>query len=113
LPHFAQTSQGNVIYFPKAGTYQNIEEFLTAKANKANKDVGSSSFFPLLFRLIRLRGGSFLQDLYDFEKILMAKKVNDVALQNRRRRRAGVSAGTHDADKFPPEGNGPPHEMNG
>jgi hypothetical protein len=31
-------SQGNVIYFPKAGTYQNIEEFLTAKANKANKD---------------------------------------------------------------------------
>jgi hypothetical protein len=31
-------NQGNVIYFPKAGTYQNIEEFLTAKANKANKD---------------------------------------------------------------------------
>jgi hypothetical protein len=30
--------QGKVIYFPKAGTYQNIEEFLTAKANKANKD---------------------------------------------------------------------------
>jgi hypothetical protein len=37
--------QGNIIYFPKAGTYQNIEEFLTAKANKANKDVGSNSFF--------------------------------------------------------------------
>jgi hypothetical protein len=39
--------EGAVIYFPKAGTYQSIEEFLTAKANKANKDVGSySSFLP-------------------------------------------------------------------
>jgi hypothetical protein len=35
---FLVNGQGNVIYFPKAGTYQNIEEFLTAKANKANKD---------------------------------------------------------------------------
>jgi hypothetical protein len=26
------------LYFPKAGIHQNIEEFLTAKANKANKD---------------------------------------------------------------------------
>jgi hypothetical protein len=32
--------------------------------------------FPFLFRLIRLRGVSFLQELYDFEKILAVKKVN-------------------------------------
>jgi hypothetical protein len=32
--------------------------------------------FPFLFRLIRLRGGSFLQELCDFEKILTVKKVN-------------------------------------
>jgi hypothetical protein len=36
--------------------------------------------FPFLFRLIRLRGGSFLQELYDFEKILAVKKVNADAL---------------------------------
>jgi hypothetical protein len=27
-------SQGNVIYFSKAGIYQNIEEFLTTKAHQ-------------------------------------------------------------------------------
>jgi hypothetical protein len=32
--------------------------------------------FLFLFRLFRLRGGSFLQELYDFEKILVVKKVN-------------------------------------
>jgi hypothetical protein len=30
-------------------------------------------FFPFLFRL---RGGYFLQELYDFEKILTVKKLN-------------------------------------
>jgi hypothetical protein len=45
------------------------------QGSEANKDVGSSVFF-FLFRLIRLRGGSFLQELYDFEKILAVKKVN-------------------------------------
>jgi hypothetical protein len=39
--------------------------------------------FPFLFRLIRLRGGSFLQELYDFEKILAVKRVNvDTLLLN-------------------------------
>jgi hypothetical protein len=37
--------QGIDVYFPKAGICQAIEEFLTAKANKAHKDVGSSAFF--------------------------------------------------------------------
>jgi hypothetical protein len=32
--------------------------------------------FLFLFRLFRLRGGSFLQELYDFEKILAVKKIN-------------------------------------
>jgi hypothetical protein len=32
--------------------------------------------FPFLFRLIRLRGGYFLQELYDFEEILTVKKVS-------------------------------------
>jgi hypothetical protein len=36
--------------------------------------------FPFLFRLIRLRGGYFLQELYDFEKILAVKKANADAL---------------------------------
>jgi hypothetical protein len=33
-----------------------------------------AALFPFLFRLIRLRGGSFLQELYEFEKILTVKK---------------------------------------
>jgi hypothetical protein len=32
--------------------------------------------FSFLFRLIRLCGGYFLQELYDFEKILAVKRVN-------------------------------------
>jgi hypothetical protein len=39
--------------------------------------------FPFLFRLIRLRGGSFLQELYDFEKILAVKKVNTIPWKGR------------------------------
>jgi hypothetical protein len=33
-----------------------------------------------LLRLIRLRGGYFLQELYDFEEILTVKKANADAL---------------------------------
>jgi hypothetical protein len=35
----------------------------------------------LFLFLFRLRGGSFLQELYDFEKILAVKKVNADTLQ--------------------------------
>jgi hypothetical protein len=38
--------------------------------------------FSFLLRLIRLRGGYFLQELYDFEKIMTVKKVNVDALIN-------------------------------
>jgi hypothetical protein len=39
-----------------------------------------ATLFFLLFRLIRLRGGYFLQELYDCEKILTVQKVNADAL---------------------------------
>jgi hypothetical protein len=49
------------------------------QGSEVNENVESSAF-PFLFRLVRLRGGSFLQELYDFEKILAVKKVNVDAL---------------------------------
>jgi hypothetical protein len=39
--------------------------------------------FSFLFRLFRLRGVSFLKELYDFEKILTFKKVNADTLPHR------------------------------
>jgi hypothetical protein len=43
-------AQDSVIYFPKAGTCQNIKEYLTAKARKSNKDTCSDiSFLTFAF----------------------------------------------------------------
>jgi hypothetical protein len=47
--------------------------------------------FPFLFRLIRLRGGSFLQELYDFEKILAVKRVNADTLGKMPRRQGACA----------------------
>jgi hypothetical protein len=70
--------RGIGVYFSSAGNYKRLKNLYRKGASnqgsEANKDVGSNSFF--LFRLIRLRGGYFLQELYDCEKILTVQKVN-------------------------------------
>jgi hypothetical protein len=49
-------TQGNVIYFSKAGIYQNIEEFLTTKARQGAEGRNKALLHASFVRLICLCG---------------------------------------------------------